>query len=233
MLAAAKLILKKYMRAFAEKSFNRRSLLSLISGVPLLAIFAALVKPVASLAQKSNKTANPGERIAIPGARSIDHTGFAVPDLEQAILFFTDVFGAAVLWRSAPFTSDGRGPKLPDGLNADPRATARLAMLRLGPNLNVELIEYRISGVRQQMPLSSGLNVGHLAFDVDDVGAAGDYLRAKKVELLEGPRRNTEGPNAGQDSWFFLTPWGMAVELIHRPPNMPFERDTPARLFKL
>ena len=43
------------MRTSAEKSLSRRSLLSLISGVSLFAIFAALVEPVASLAQKTNQ----------------------------------------------------------------------------------------------------------------------------------------------------------------------------------
>ncbi|GAB3641360.1 hypothetical protein GCM10027423_19960 [Spirosoma arcticum] len=172
-----------------------------------------------------------GEHIAIPGARSIDHAGFAVRDLEQAITFFTDVLGAAVLWRSAPFSADGLSPKAPAGLNADPRAATRLVMLRLGPNLNVELIEYR-PGAPPVMPLSSGLNVGHFAFDVDDINVAGAYLKAKNVLLLEGPRHNTEGPNTGQDSWFFLTPWGMAVELIHRLARMPYDCNTAARLFK-
>ena len=117
-------------------------------------------------------------------------------------------------------------------MNADPRAAERLSMLRLGPNLNVELLEYRIPGVKHEMPLSSNLNVGHFAFDVDDINAAGTYLKSKNVQMLEGPRHNTDGPNAGQDSWFFITPWGMTVELVQRPPHMPYEKDTPARLFK-
>lgn len=197
----------------------------------LAAAFAPIAAPLAAPVF-APAPAGPGERIAIPGARSIDHASFTVPDLEQAIVFFADVFGAAVLWRSAPFGADGRSPKAPEGLNADPRATSRLAMLRLGPNLNVELIEYRIPGVSQTVPLSSGLGVGHIAFDVDDINTAGAYLRTKNVQLLEGPRRNIEGPNAGQDSWFFLTPWGMAVEMVHRPTGMPYESGTPARLFK-
>lgn len=197
----------------------------------IAAVFSTGSAPIVGLAVGSAASA-PGERIAIPGARSIDHAGLTVPNLEEAVTFFTDVLGAAVLWQSAPFTADGRGPAAPPGINADPRAAVRLAMLRLGPNLNVELLEYRIPGVPRGMPLFSDLGVGHLGFDVEDVAKAGAYLASKNVQMLDGPRRNLGGPNAGQDSWFFEAPWGMVLELISRPSGMPFERETPARLFK-
>ncbi len=214
-------------------TYNRRTLIfaAITSGlaIALPSVISAQTTPTLLPAPVP---AAAGERIAIPGARAIDHAGFTVPDLEGAVSFFTDIFGAAVLWRSAPFTADGNGPKAPAGLNADPRASSRLAMLRLGPNLNIELLEFRIPGVSQTMPLNSGLNVGHFGFDVDDINEAGDYLRSKKVKMLEGPRHNTQGPNTGQDSWFFLTPWGMAIELVQRPAQMPYQQETAARLFK-
>lgn len=197
-----------------------------------IALLVLAATSAASPAGLAAETAGPGERIAIPGARAIDHAGFTVPDLEQAVAFFTDVLGAAVLWRVAPIAGPGSGEVMRDGLNADPRASVRIAMLRLGPNLNVELLEYRVPGETRAMPLNSDLNVGHLAFDVDDIGAAGAYLRDKGVRLLAGPRRNPDGANAGQDSLFFMTSWGMAVELVSRPAGMPYERETPARLFK-
>lgn len=203
------------------RSLNAKLARSIVASAVLICATAQAVDAPAS-----------GERIAIPGARSIDHVGQVVPDLEQAITFFSTVLGAAVLWRSAPFTADGRGPPLPSGLNADPRAVVRLAMMRLGPNVNVELLEYRVPGTARSMPLSSELAVGHIGFDVDDIDAAATYLRSRNVQMLEGPRRNPEGPNAGQDSWFFVSPWGMVLELIRRPLQMPYMRDTPARLYK-
>lgn len=171
-----------------------------------------------------------GERIAIPGARAVDHTGFVVPDMDQAIAFFVWVLGAALLWRSGPV----RAPQIDMGatFRADPRATARLAMMRLGPNLNVELIEYEVAGESHAAPLSSNVGVGHLGFSVDDIDAAGAYLNSKGVRMLEGPRLDQEGPNAGQSSWFFLTPWGLALELVQRPKELPYEKETEARLFQ-
>ena len=178
----------------------------------------------------ADATRGPGERIAIPGARAIDHVGFVVPDLDQAIGFFRDVLGAALLWQNGPF--GGRQVDMGAMFHADPRASARLAMMRLGPNLNVELIDYEIAGEARPAPLSSDAGVGHFAFTVDDMDAAGAYLTSKGVRMLSGPRVNETGPNAGQSSWFFLTPWETAVELVQQPPEMPYERDTRARLFR-
>lgn len=203
-------------------SATTRTLAFALGGVLLIGSAAIAAEP-----------ADPGEQIAIPGARAIDHAGFTVPDLEQSITFFVDVLGAAVLWRAAPIANEGSADVMQNGLNADPRASVRLAMLRLGPNLNVELLDHSIPGRTQAMPLNSALNVGHLAFDVTDIRAAGAYLRTKNVRLLKGPRRNPDGPNAGQESWFFMSPWGMAIELVSRPATMPYERDTPARLFQI
>ena len=172
----------------------------------------------------------PGERIAIPGARAVDHAGFVVPDLDQAVGFFRDVLGAALLWQIGPI--DKGKVDLSAMFHADRQATVRLAMMRLGPNLNVELLEFALSNERRVAPLSSDVGVGHLAFAVDDIEAAGAYLSSKDVHLLEGPQLNHEGPAAGQSSWFFLTPWDMAVELIQSPATLPYEKDTAARLFR-
>lgn len=172
-----------------------------------------------------------GTTLSIPGARAVDHAVFVVPDLEAAISFFTRILGDTVLWKSAPFSALKDEPKAPEGINAASGAAFQLAMLRLGPNLNVELTESHVPGGRPGMPLSSDLCVGHFAIAVDEMKDAGAWLSAANVQLLAGPRHSARGPNAGQDSWFFLTPWGMAIELVERPEHMPYEHDTTARLF--
>lgn len=103
---------------------------------------AALILLMAAEACKPSPTSaprklGPGERIAIPGAQAIDHTGLVVPDLDQAIGFFRDVFGAALLRQAAPVA--GRQVDMGAMFHADPRANSRLAMMRLGPNLSNRL----------------------------------------------------------------------------------------------
>ena len=172
-----------------------------------------------------------GATIKIPGAKAVDHAGFVVPDLNEAVGYFVETLGAAVLWWSPPFSVNKDQLKAPPGLNTAPGAAFRLAMLRLGPNLNVELIEYDVPHESRQVPLSSALGVGHLAFLVADVRAAGGYLDRQGVKLLQGPDTTLTTRTRDKTAGFFLTPWGMSIELVQRPGYMPYEEDSVARLF--
>lgn len=167
----------------------------------------------------------------IPGARDVDHVGLTVPDLDQAVRFFVDVLGADLLWTDGP-TSDPQGDSMTKRLGVDPRASMRLAMLRVGPNLNVELLEYHAPGQNTRMPVNSDVDVPHLAFYVDDVDAAGKYLEAHGCLLLSGPNVAPEdNPRAGQIMRYAVTPWRLTIELVHRPDHMPYEKNTDARLY--
>lgn len=201
-----------------------------LTGALAIVAAVALGQPSAAQGPPDAAVAGPGERVAIPGARGIDHAGFVVPDLDQAVTFFVDALGAAVLWRAAPpMGSDADARAMFD---AAPGASPRLAVLRLGPSFNVEFLEWAVPGQSRTNPPSSAVGVGHLAFDVADMDAAVRYLRGKGVRMLRGPLINRSGPNAGQTIWYFLTPWGMPVELVQTPVSMPYESETEARLFR-
>lgn len=167
----------------------------------------------------------------IPTARNVDHVAYTVPDLDEAVAFFVDVLGGELLYLLGPVESAG-GDWMRRQLNVHPRASARIAMLRLGPVTNVELFEYAAPDQSTVMPRNSDHGASHLAFWVEDVEAAVDYLRRQPgVRLLGEPQREGEGPIEG-DRWiYFLTPWGMQMELCYMPPGMPYERGTPARRF--
>lgn len=170
---------------------------------------------------------NPG----IPTARNVDHVGITVPNLKEALTFFVDVLGAEVLWME----TEGYGTQTPLDMkgifNVNPRSSITLAQLRCGPNINVELLEYKAPDQNQQMPKNSDVNVPHLAFFVDDIDAATAYLQSKGVRMLSGPNKASKGPKTGQIMRYFLTPWGMSMEIVYRPANLPYEKDTPARLY--
>ena len=167
----------------------------------------------------------------IPGARDVDHVGLTVPDLDQAVKFFVDALGADLLWTDGP-TSDPKSDSMAKKLGVDPRASMRLAMLRVGPNLNVELLEYHAPNQNMKMPVNSDVDVPHLAFYVDDVDKAGKYLEAHGCLLLGGPSVTPEGnPRAGQVMRYAVTPWHLTIELVHRPDHMPYEQSTDARLY--
>ena len=69
---------------------------------------------------------------------------------------------------------------------------------------------------------------------MDDLEAAREYLRTVAgVTVYEGPNPIPgDQPIGGENFQFILTPWGMVIELLNWPPHMPYEKETPIRLYR-
>ena len=149
----------------------------------------------------------------IPTLRSVDHVAFTVPDLEQAIAFFVDHVGGELIFRDGPF-ADPDGDQMARRLDVDPKASCVLAIVRLG-RLNLELFEYSAPDQSLRQPRNSDVGGHHLAVYVDDVDAAHAYLaQVPGVRLLDGPNGVAEdAPVAGQCWFYFVTPWGLHMEI--------------------
>ncbi|WP_232108390.1 MULTISPECIES: nitroreductase/quinone reductase family protein [Streptomyces] len=167
----------------------------------------------------------------LPGARAVHHIAYTVPDLDQAVRFFVDVIGAELAYRLGP-VEDQEGDWMTRKLGVHPRASAKIAMLRLGPVTNLELFEYTAPDQDHSRPRNSDWGGHHFALYVDDVDKAVEYLReVPGVTILGEPETITDGPIAG-DRWvYFTTPWGLHMELINMPAGMPYEKATPTRLY--
>ncbi|GGS12561.1 MULTISPECIES: VOC family protein [Streptomyces] len=173
-----------------------------------------------------------GKTRGIPGSSGVHHVAYTVPDLDQAVAFFVDVLGAELAYRLGPV-------EFPDSdwmeryLGVDRKAAMDLAMLRLGPVTNLELFQYSAPGQRREMPRNSDWGGHHLALHVEDMDEAVAYLRAQPgVRILGEPQPLEAGSTRG-DSWvYFLSPWGMQLELIKMPPGMSYERETTTRLYQ-
>jgi catechol 2,3-dioxygenase-like lactoylglutathione lyase family enzyme len=157
-------------------------------------------------------TATPN-RHGIPGLRSLDHVAYTVPNLDDAIDFFTTHFGAQLVFRDGPFRGDGS--EMTDRLNVDPRAYCELAMLRLGDTTNLELFEYTAPEQNSTPPRNSDIGGHHMGFYVEDIDRARSYLQSiPGVRLMSGPNDvSTSSPVAGQRWFYLLTPWGMQLEV--------------------
>jgi uncharacterized protein (UPF0303 family)/catechol 2,3-dioxygenase-like lactoylglutathione lyase family enzyme len=155
-------------------------------------------------------TAPPG----IPTARNVDHVAYTVPDLDAAVDFFVEHLGAELIFRDGPFGSPGDAYMLRK-LNVHPEASCKLAMLRMGRHVNLELFEYDAPERILAPPRNSDIGGGHLALYVDDIDAAYAYLaKVPGVTLMDGPNDVAESsPVAGQRWFYFLTPWGLHMEL--------------------
>lgn len=150
----------------------------------------------------------------VPGLRAIDHCAYTVPNLDEAIAFFVDHFGAEVAFFDGPFF-DADSDGMRRLVNVHPRAKSRLAMVRIGAHHNLELFEYEAPQQVTSLPRNSDIGGHHLAFYVDDIDAAVDYVRQiPGVVMQEGPNEvRPDAPVAGQRWVYFTSPWGMQMEL--------------------
>jgi catechol 2,3-dioxygenase-like lactoylglutathione lyase family enzyme len=167
----------------------------------------------------------------LPGMRGPDHVGFTVPDLAQAVGFFRDTLGCEEFYPLGPF-SGGDSTWMADHLNVDAKATIPdMRLMRCGNGANLEIFQYTAPEQNLTPPRNSDVGGHHVAFYVDDMTAAVDYLRAQGVKVLGDPTTMTEGPSAGEKWVYFLAPWGMQLELVSYPEGKAYEKDYEGRLW--
>jgi catechol 2,3-dioxygenase-like lactoylglutathione lyase family enzyme len=161
----------------------------------------------------------------IPGMRGHDHTGVTVPDMKQAVDFFTNVIGCQKALSFGPFADD-KGTFMQDLLGVHPKAVIEnITLVRCGFGSNIELFKYTAPDQKDATPKNSDIGGYHIAFYVDDVAAAKAYLEAKGVATRLGPLPVNEGPAAGQTILYFQAPWGLQFEAISYPDGMAYEKD--------
>jgi catechol 2,3-dioxygenase-like lactoylglutathione lyase family enzyme len=164
-------------------------------------------------------------------ATNVHHVGLTVPDLDEAVAFFEDALGCAVLYRKGPF-GDPDGDSMERRLDVHPDATATLAMLRAGPATNLELFEWDAPDQDDTPPKNSDVGAMHLALQVDDIEAAIEALEDRDdTTVLDGPQTNKDGPTAGLTYVYCRVDWGLYLELLEAPKQMPYEDDTEGRLY--
>ncbi|MDV3129920.1 VOC family protein [Mycobacterium sp. 21AC1] len=157
----------------------------------------------------------------VPTLRAVDHVAYTVPDLDQAVSFFVEHFGAELIYTDGPFV-DGQSDGMRRRLNVDPAARCTIAMIRIGKHHNVELFEYDAPEQQTTLPRNSDIGGHHLGFYVDDIDAGYEYVAAiPGVVVQEGPNDvDPTAPVAGQRWFYFQTPWGMQLELTsYGPPG--------------
>jgi glyoxylase I family protein len=166
----------------------------------------------------------------LPSLAGCHHVGFTVPDIEAATAFFVNVIGCKVIYEVGPFEADDNW--MSDHLNVHPRArvsTLRMLKCRNGPAF--ELFQYEAPDQRTELPKNSDHGGHHLGFYVADMDSAVAYLKGQGVEFQGEPTAVGEGPMAGLTWVYFLSPWGMQLELISHPDGMAYESTSPDRLW--
>jgi catechol 2,3-dioxygenase-like lactoylglutathione lyase family enzyme len=166
----------------------------------------------------------------LPGLAGTDHVGFTVPDMDAATRFFVDVIGCTQVFEIGPFQSDDDWMRAQ--LGVDPRAVIRkLRMFRCRMGPSFEIFEYELEGARESPPKNSDVGGHHLAFYVEDIGAAVAYLKSHGINVQGDPVTMETGPTQGLTWVYFLAPWGMQLELVSYPAGMAVTNQTPGCLW--
>jgi catechol 2,3-dioxygenase-like lactoylglutathione lyase family enzyme len=128
---------------------------------------------------------------------TIDHVAFNVPNLEEALGFFTTALGCSVSNRGGPVDRGGD-------------TTLSYALVFYDPTMTFELLEWRGPNVNTEMPRFNDTGGGHLAFRVVDFERAMAVVREQPGIQVDGPELLPDG----RPFIRFTTPWGMTIQLI-------------------
>jgi glyoxylase I family protein len=143
-----------------------------------------------------------GVLMRLPGLSHVDHIGLTVPNLDAAVKFYCDVLGSCELYRLGPFDA-AELPRMADGrdwteahINVA-KARLSIAMLSIGPNLMLELFQYDLPADRnEQPPRNCDFGGHHIAFKVENLETAKNYLAGHGCKVTDGPIVLDQGPCA-------------------------------------
>lgn len=172
------------------------------------------------------------------GPRGIDHIGITVPDMDKAVKFLQDAFGAQIVYEMVPKGGKPRtGKKIVDHL-AVPAGSKiiRQTLMRLGTGPSLELFQF--SDVDQKPAnMLQDMGLQHFTVFVDNMDKSVKAVKAAGGKLYYPPHR-PDGPEGAPTSRgvYIQPPWGGIVELFHYdtiryPDNSTVERWTPPAKF--
>ncbi|MCA3506757.1 MAG: VOC family protein [Rhodobacter sp.] len=154
----------------------------------------------------------------------MQHIGFTVPDLDQAVDFFKTMFGAVECLSTGLIDADDDFMRRRLGVPGNTRIED-IKVLRVGTGTNLELFQYS-GDAEPDAALKRNSQPGgfHLAFQVDDCNTAADRLRAAGVEVLDGPTYVDAGAMEGLTWCYLKAPWGQFLEIVSMDGPLGAER---------
>ena len=167
--------------------------------------------------------------MAIPGLHGTDHIGFTVPDLDEAHHFIVDILGGEHIYTLGSKQADDDWMTTQIGVH--PRTViTEIRFYRMGNGSNFEVFQYDAADGQLPQPRNSDIGGHHLAFYVDDMDAAVDYLRSQGIEVMGNPVASKQAAD-GQHWIYFRSPWGMQFELVSFPGGKAYEHESKRHLW--
>jgi catechol 2,3-dioxygenase-like lactoylglutathione lyase family enzyme len=134
-------------------------------------------------------------------ASAMDHVAYNVPNIEDAVEFFTQALGCQIFARGGPVDREG--------------ITLTYALVRYDPTTTFELLEWRQPGGNGAVPGFTETGGGHLAFRVPDLDGAIAVLSRQPGIQIDGPEPIPDG----RQFLRFTTSFGMTLQLLGPHPS--------------
>jgi catechol 2,3-dioxygenase-like lactoylglutathione lyase family enzyme len=145
----------------------------------------------------------------------INHVGVTVRDLDRTLAFYREFFGIEPLFQGLGENADiSRSVGLDD-------VRVRFAFIDLG-NTRMELLQYeRPLGRQTQDMRNCDVGAIHVCFDVDDLTAKYEQLKAGGIQFITSPIRldDNQGTLAGLEYVYFRDPDGLMLQLYEMPKS--------------
>lgn len=146
------------------------------------------------------------------GAVVVDHIGFSVLSLEDAIKFWTEAMGFEVLRKGkmgGDFLREVTGV-------ADPRC--RMAIVVSPSGFPIELLEYSTASTLGKAPDSAGaIGAAHIAVNVENIDVTVEKIRSHGWKTKGSSQAIPSGPRAGTIVAYISSPDGITIELMQPP----------------
>ncbi|MBO9873706.1 MULTISPECIES: VOC family protein [Xanthomonas] len=142
----------------------------------------------------------------------VDHAGFSVSSLEEAIRFWTEAMGFELVR-----TGEMGGDFLQQVTGVeDPRC--RMALVVSPTGFPIELLEYSTASTLGKAPESAGaIGATHLAVTVADIDLVVARVQAQGWNLKGSPRPIEAGPRAGTVVAYVSGPDRITIEVMQPP----------------
>lgn len=159
------------------------------------------------------------------GIIGIDHVGINVPDLNNAVDFFSNVLGFTPVTQLGPIPLDAAWKDL-NHINPGTGAVT-IKMINAGTGASIEVFQYEDNKGNSVHPNADDAGASHIAFYTADIQVAVKYLKSKGVKILGEPFLTPSGDTAGESWVYFETPWGSKMELVSYPNGKGYEKSNP------
>lgn len=139
----------------------------------------------------------------------VDHMGFSVSSLEDAIKFWTEALGFKLLRKGE---MGGDFLREVTGVD-DPRC--RMALVVSPSGFPIELLEYSTASTLGKVPDSAGaIGAAHIAVNVADIEMAVAKIRSFGWKIKGSSQAIASGPRAGTIVAYVSGPDGITIELM-------------------